>query len=66
MLCPAALKPNDTVYDLMLMKNKLGFSGFPVTETGDIGSTLLGLCSARDVDFVLEKDWKKTAVKDVL
>lgn len=37
------------MYDI---KRTRGFSGIPVTDTGRIGGKLLGIITARDIDFV--------------
>lgn len=39
---PVCIKPTDTVRDLMAIKAKFGFTGTPVTETGEVGGKLLG------------------------
>eukprot|EP00971_Amphidinium_carterae_P124178 2460107-Amphidinium_carterae.1 len=38
--------------DLDRLRSQCGFTGFPVTETGFMGSALLGLVTKRDTDFV--------------
>ena len=40
---PVCIKPSDTVRHVMELKDKNGFTGYPITETGKIGSKLLGL-----------------------
>ena len=37
----------------MLLKDSHGFSGFPVTSTGDIGGQLVGFVTGRDFDFMV-------------
>lgn len=49
---PVCMKPTSLVKDVISSKEKYGFSGFPITETGDIGSKLLGIVTARDLDFL--------------
>jgi len=48
--------PHNTVADVDMLKIKYGFSGFPITEDGKIGSRLLGMVTSRDIDFRSEKD----------
>jgi IMP dehydrogenase len=38
--------------DLQALRNQCGFTGFPVTEDGIMGSKLVGLVTKRDTDFV--------------
>ena len=59
---PRCLRPNATVGDAVAAKEELGFSGFPVTETGEIGSKLLGIVTSRDVDFRTDRSAPLTAV----
>ena len=49
---PLVLSPTHTVQDALDIKAKFGFSGIPVTEDGKLRSKLLGIVSARDVDFM--------------
>ena len=51
------LGPNCTVWDVHKVKEKYGFSGIPITQTGKMGGTLLGLITQRDVDFLHEDDY---------
>lgn len=39
---PQCIKPTDTVRDLIGIKNKYGFTGTPVTDTGLVNGKLLG------------------------
>lgn len=46
------MSPTHTVADVTEAKTNFGFSGIPVTDTGDIGGRLVGLVTQRDVDFL--------------
>jgi len=52
---PVCIKPTMTLTELDDMGKQCGFSGFPVTEDGRMGSKLLGFVAKRDSDFVLER-----------
>lgn len=49
---PIVFKPDNTIQDVIDMKEKLNFSGFPITENGQCNSKLLGLVCNRDIDFI--------------
>mmetsp|Transcript_4482 Transcript_4482/g.9715 ORF Transcript_4482/g.9715 Transcript_4482/m.9715 type:complete len:526 (-) Transcript_4482:75-1652(-) len=49
---PVCIKPDMLLEDLDMLRAQCGFTGFPVTETGAMGSKLLGLVTKRDTDFV--------------
>lgn len=48
---PLCLAPHNTVGDLLRKREQCGFSGFPITSDGKLGSTLVGIVTSRDVDF---------------
>lgn len=48
---PKCLAPWHTIKDVHEARERFGFSGFPITEDGKIGSRLLGMVTNRDVDF---------------
>lgn len=52
---PACLSPTDTIADVLALKEKFGFSGVPITETGQLGSRLCGMVCSRDIDFIPDK-----------
>lgn len=49
---PVCLSPYNTVADVFQIKEKLGFSSFPITEGGKMGGKLLGIISNRDTSFI--------------
>ncbi|CAG8446936.1 5272_t:CDS:2, partial [Ambispora gerdemannii] len=60
---PVCLTPNHNVADVHRIKQQFGYSGIPITENGQLYSKLLGIVTARDIQFH-END--KTLLKDVM
>lgn len=60
---PFTLSPEHRLRDIDEIKAKSGFSGIPVTETGKMGSRLVGIVTTRDHDFILDRN---VLVKDVM
>ena len=54
---PVVLSPNDRISDVDRIKREYGFSGIPVTEDGTRNTKLVGIVTARDIDF--EQDRRK-------
>ncbi|KAI9251346.1 inosine-5'-monophosphate dehydrogenase [Phascolomyces articulosus] len=50
-LDPVVLSPNHTVADVKAIKEKSGFCGIPITETGELNAKLVGMVTARDIQF---------------
>jgi IMP dehydrogenase len=51
---PVVLGPTNTVSDVLDIKSKHGFCGIPITESGKLGSKLLGIVTSRDIDFLAD------------
>lgn len=52
---PYCIAPTTTIEEVWALKEKLGYSGFPVTDNGKIGGKLVGILTSRDIDFVQEE-----------
>ncbi|KAG9293865.1 hypothetical protein G9A89_019203 [Geosiphon pyriformis] len=60
---PVCLTPDNTVADVRAIKERFGYSGIPITENGRLYSKLLGIVTARDIQFH-EDD--QTRLKEVM
>lgn len=49
---PICLSPDSTVGDVMALKERHGYSGIPITDSGEMGGKLMGIVSNRDITFV--------------
>jgi len=49
---PHCVGPSMTVAELEGLRKACGFTGFPVSEDGKLGSKLLGIVTKRDTDFI--------------
>jgi IMP dehydrogenase len=65
-LNPLCLKPDNTVQDVLNVKAKYGFCGIPITESGTLGSKLLGIVTSRDIDFLNSTDDIKMHLRDIM
>lgn len=61
---PVCITPAMFLSELDALCAKHGFTGFPVTEDGHIGSRLLGLVTKRDTDFM--QDRSSTRVSSIM
>ncbi|CAK8986898.1 unnamed protein product [Durusdinium trenchii] len=59
---PVCVPPTMTLEELDQLKSKLGFTGFPVTENGQMGRPLLGLVTKRDTDFITDRKTRLSAI----
>ncbi|BGP14876.1 hypothetical protein JCM10213_003768 [Rhodosporidiobolus nylandii] len=48
---PVCLTPSNTVADVWNIKERQGFCGIPITDSGKLGGKLLGIVTGRDIQF---------------
>ena len=53
---PVVFSPENTIQDIL--DQNLNFSGIPITETGRVGTKLVGLVSNRDIDYIEDTSTK--------
>merc|ERR1719217_620481 len=65
---PVCVSPQTTVAELERIQQRCGFSAFPVTEDGKMGTKLMGIVTKRDTMFVEDKGTTSspTLVGDVM
>ncbi|EDO16110.1 hypothetical protein Kpol_1001p22 [Vanderwaltozyma polyspora DSM 70294] len=51
---PVVISPNATVFEAKQMRERFGFSGFPVTENGEQFGKVMGIITSRDIQFIEE------------
>ncbi|MCP4138646.1 MAG: IMP dehydrogenase [bacterium] len=61
-LDPMVLSRDHTIADIDNIKEKYGFSGIPITESGKLKSKLLGIVTNRDTDFESNRTKKLSEV----
>ncbi|KAI9592600.1 inosine-5'-monophosphate dehydrogenase [Syncephalis fuscata] len=62
---PVVLSPADTVNTVRDVKERLGFCGIPITETGKLNGKLLGIVTARDIQFLEDGNTKLADVMTI-
>ncbi|KAL0073162.1 inosine-5'-monophosphate dehydrogenase [Phycomyces blakesleeanus] len=60
---PVVLSPTNTVADVKAIKEKSGFCGIPITETGKMHGKLVGIVTARDIQFHQDDS---SSLKDIM
>ncbi|KAK9465899.1 IMP dehydrogenase/GMP reductase [Lipomyces arxii] len=60
---PVVLSPGTKILEVKLLKERLGFAGFPVTENGQVPGKLVGMVTSRDIQFL---DTEDMLVSDVM
>ncbi|KAJ1916304.1 inosine-5'-monophosphate dehydrogenase [Mycoemilia scoparia] len=53
---PQVLSPTHTPHDVFEIKNKFGFGGVPITDSGKLGGKLIGIVTMRDIQFLNDLD----------
>ena len=53
---PVVFSPENTIQDIL--DQNLNFSGIPITESGRVGTKLVGLVSNRDIDYIEDTSTK--------
>ena len=59
---PVVLSPEHRISDVLAIKERHGFTGVPITEDGKPGGRLVGIVSARDIDFETDRTRKLSEV----
>jgi IMP dehydrogenase len=55
---PVILSPEHSIADVDQLKEQFGFSGFPITVDGKLGSKLVGIVTNRDIDYIEDRSMK--------
>ncbi|KAF2138267.1 uncharacterized protein K452DRAFT_290858 [Aplosporella prunicola CBS 121167] len=61
-LDPVCIPPTMTVGEVKALRQKCGYGGFPVTESGSLNSKLIGIITNRDIQFHNKHDDTVTTV----
>lgn len=57
-LDPYVFGPSNTIEEMAAVMKQVGFSGFPITDTGNMRGKLLGIATKRDIDFITDTSMK--------
>lgn len=60
---PHTMGPENVVQEVWKMKEMHGFTGVPITDTGEMRGKLIGLVTNRDIDFLADQN---TKLKDIM
>ena len=52
---PITINPSDTIEKVENIISKKGYTGYPVTENGEVNGLLVGMITNRDIDFITDK-----------
>ena len=64
---PIVIGPNETIDNVLKIKDKMNFCGFPVTDTGMLGGKLIGILTRRDIESISNiENYIFKKVKDVM
>jgi len=65
---PVVLGPDNTIRDADRIKEKHGFSSFPITEDGTLKGKVIGIVTGRDTDFEPNRDLplREVMTKDIV
>ena len=65
---PTCLSEKHTLADVDQLRERFGYSGFPITSDGKMGSKLVGIVTNRDVDYIEDRSTKLADVmtKDIV
>lgn len=63
---PVVLSPETPITQLLEYQRTYDFTSFPITETGKLGSKILGIIAKRDVEFLTNQEIETKQVKDMM
>ncbi len=55
---PVVLSPENIISDIDEIKERLGFTGIPITADGTLNSPVVGIVTNRDIDFLTDRTIK--------